>query len=153
MDNANPAYTIYQQALVFWYAYERCMMYIGGIGQIILPIPAMVNAAFSTELFLKAILDENGIPFNRREGHTLEHLFHLLPTDQQEAIIKDVSYADFDSNLSCCSKVFNEFRYLHEDIFKSSGIDLKFWQAFTDAVKKHAENNVRNKGTPMTIEF
>ena len=129
------------------------MIIIRGNDYPFLPVPAMVNSAFSAELFLKAILDENGITFNRHEGHALEHLFRLLPIDQQAAIIEDINCADFDRNLSCCSKVFEEFRYLHEDIFRSAGIDLKFWQAFTDAVKKHAENSVKYKGTPMTIEL
>lgn len=129
------------------------MIIVRGSDYPFLPVPAMVNSAFSVELFLKAILDENMITFNRREGHALDYLFHLLPTAQQTAIIEDVNYADFDNNLGRCSKVFEEFRYLHEDIFKSAGIDLKFWQAFTDAVKKHAENNVTNKGTPVSIEL
>lgn len=45
------AYTIYQQAEAFKLAYERCMMCINQNGAIILPIPAMVNSAFSVELF------------------------------------------------------------------------------------------------------
>ena len=52
------AYTIYQQAEAFKLAYERCMMCINQNGAIILPIPAMVNSAFSVELFLKAVIKE-----------------------------------------------------------------------------------------------
>ena len=53
MSNTEHSYTIYQQAITFWYAYKRCMMYINQNGQIILPVPAMANSAFSVELFLK----------------------------------------------------------------------------------------------------
>ena len=58
MSNTEHSYTIYQQAITFWYAYKRCMMYINQNGQIILPVPAMANSAFSVELFFKAILEK-----------------------------------------------------------------------------------------------
>ena len=153
MSNTEQSYTIYQQAIVFWYAYERCMIRINQNDQIILPVPAMANSAFSVELFFKAILEENGIPFEKRKGHCLDYLFRQLPHTIRESIVQTTNYPEFDQNLSQCSKVFEEFRYLHKDIFKSSVIDLKFWENFINAVYAVSQSTITNKGSPITIEL
>ena len=153
MSNIEHSYTIYQQAIGFWYAYERCMMYINQNGQIILPIPAMANSAFSVELFFKAILEENSIPFEKRKGHCLDYLFRQLPNTIKEAIIQTTNYPEFNRNLSQCSKVFEEFRYLHEDIFKSNNVNLKFWENFINAVYTVSQSTIVNKGSPVSIEL
>ena len=153
MSNTELPYTIYQQAIAFWLAYERCMMYINQNGQIILPVPAMANSAFAVELFLKAMLEEQNIPFNRHNGHRLDYLFHLLPNLTKESIIDAVHHPDFDENLSTCSKSFEDFRYLHEDIFKSQNINLQFWEKFINAVYAVADETIVNKGGPVSIEL
>ena len=153
MSNNELSYTVYQQAIVFWYAYERCMMRINQNGQIILPVPAMANSAFSVELFLKAILEENSIPFEKRKGHCLDYLFRSLPNAIKESIVQTANYPEFDKNLSQCSKVFEDFRYLHEDIFKSKDVDLKFWENFINAVYTVSQSTIANKGSPVSIEL
>ena len=153
MINTEHSYTIYQQAIVFWYAYERCLIRINQNGQIILPVPAIANSAFSVELFFKAILEENDIPFEKRKGHCLDYLFRQLPNTIKESIVQAINYPEFEQNLSQCSKFFEEFRYLHEDIFKSSDVDLKFWENFINAVYAVSQSTITNKGSPMTIEL
>lgn len=153
MSNTEHSYTIYQQAIVFWYTYERCMMRINQNGQIILPVPAMANSAFSVELFFKAILEENSIPFEKRRGHCLDYLFHQLPNAIKESIVLATNYPEFDQNLSQCSKVFEEFRYLHEDIFRSNDVNLKFWENFINAVYTVLQSKIVNKGSPISIEL
>ena len=153
MSNTELSYTIYQQAIVFWYAYERCMMRINQNGQIILPVPAMANSAFSVELFFKAILEENSISFNKRKGHCLDYLFHSLPNAIKESIVQTTNYPEFGQNLSQCSKVFEDFRYLHEDIFKSKDVYLKFWENFINAVYTVSQSTIVNKGSPVSIEL
>ena len=153
MSNTEHSYTIYQQAITFWYAYKRCMMYINQNGQIILPVPAMANSAFSVELFFKAMLEENSISFDKRKGHCLDYLFHSLPKAVQESIIQTTNCPEFNQNLSQCSKVFEDFRYLHEDIFKSKDVNLKFWENFNNAVYTISQSTIVNKGNPVSIEL
>lgn len=153
MSSAVLPYTIYQQAIAFWLAYERCMMQISQNGQIILPIPAMANSAFSAELFLKAMLEENNIPFDRHKGHRLDYLFNLLPNETKNSIVDVANYPEFDTHLSLCSKAFEDFRYLHEDISKSTRINMQFWEKFIDAVYTVANSTIVNKGSPVSIEL
>ena len=56
-------------------------------GQInILPSAAVVNAAFSIEMYLKAILQKAGLkyPKNGRDGHDLSKLYNLLKDRKKE---------------------------------------------------------------------
>ena len=153
MNNTDPRYTIYQQAIVFWLAYERCMIHIYQQGQAILPVPAMANSAFSIELFLKAMLEENNIFFNKNKGHRLDYLFHLLPDETRKSIIDATNNSEFEKNISLCGKAFEDFRYLHEDIFQSQKFNLQFWENFINAVYTIANFTIVNKGSPISMEL
>ena len=93
------------------------------------------------------------IPFEKRKGHCLDYLFRQLPNTIKESIVQTTNYPKFDQNLSQCSKVFEDFRYLHEDIFKSKDVDLKFWENFINAVYTVSQSMIVNKGSPVSIEL
>ena len=105
MSNTDPRYTIYQQAIAFWLAYERCMMYIRHQSQAILPIPAMASSAFSIELFFKAILEENDASFDMKKGHRLDYLFHLLPDETRKSIIDAANDSVLKRTYRCAAKL------------------------------------------------
>lgn len=63
--------------------------------QTVLPIPAMVNSAFATELFLKVMLNEMCIEFDRRKGHSLSYLFGLLPEKVAKKLEIKVDFSNF----------------------------------------------------------
>lgn len=143
-------YTIYQQGLSFWYASKRCLYQFKFQSHTFLIIPYMANSAFACELFLKGILEEEKISYDK--VHKLEELFNLLPKHIQSEIEIKTNYKDFNKNLKYCSPVFEDFRYLHENIYKSENISLDFWDKFSTAIFNYADNNLR-KGSNINIEF
>ena len=76
----------------------------------------MANAAFSCELFLKAILYGFGISFGNVHG--LEDLFKLLPQKEQDFIAKNINIKNRENEFYLClseqSKAFTEYRYMCE---------------------------------------
>ena len=143
------AYTIYQQAEAFKLAYERCMMCINQNGAIILPIPAMVNSAFSVELFLKAVIKEKT---SECRSHKLSDLFNRLPIEIQQEIMNETNHSDFETQIERFSDAFVDFRYIYEDIFKTKDLNLKFWEDFSSAIYKIVPTHIARKGAPLYID-
>lgn len=140
---------LYQQAEAFKLAYERCMMCINQNGAIILPIPAMVNSAFSVELLLKAVIKEKT---SECRSHKLSDLFNRLPIEIQQEIMNETNHSDFETQIERFSDAFVDFRYIYEDIFKTKDLNLKFWEDFSSAIYKIAPTHIARKGAPLYID-
>lgn len=113
-------------------------------------IPYMVNSAFACEIFLKALLDENKIRYGNT--HELNKLFQKLPCNIKKYFISKINVEDFQGKLKKCSKVFEEFRYLYENIYNSESIDMKFWEKFVEEVYLYCNENLK-KGTNIKVEM
>ena len=103
-------------ALAFKKSAERCLepkKQPGG-GYEFFAVPAVVNLAFSVELYLKFILIKKG---KSHKGHELFKLFKLLDDPTKEAIIKATNYDQitFESMLTNHTATFVEWRYMHEE--------------------------------------
>ena len=85
-----------------------------------LPIPYIVNATLACELYLKAILDAKKV--DRSKTHNLNDLFSLLPKEIQVDVENRCANVDFYANLMQASKMFIEWRYLHEMVAKNVNI-------------------------------
>lgn len=96
-------------------AYTLCIKGVEGVsdGKPAL-IPAVVCAAFSAEVGLKAILGAEGKPSS---GHELRSLFERVSEESRAAIIHNTSYdaARFESALSAASDAFIKWRYIYEE--------------------------------------
>ena len=100
--------------------------------------PAVVNAAFSCELSIKAILSYYKISFPRgNSGHKIGCLFSHLPNVLQAKIKMTVNTPDFCSNLQMISNSFVEWRYLFEQ--DSASIPLTFLMLLAQALYQEAE--------------
>lgn len=94
----------------FLRAFEHCMSpSVLGLGT-----PALVCAALSAELGLKALLARRGIA--AAKGHNLRKLLNLLPPDDQAAIVVQTSksFPAFEVELAKAAKSFVEWRYIYE---------------------------------------
>lgn len=103
--------------------------------------PAIVNMAFGTELFLKAIISlETG---NNERGHKLSVLFAQLSSKSQTSLRASFSMTDiaFDQKLTEISNVFEDRRYIFE--CQSSNVDLAFLKRFIEAARHIAESLTR----------
>jgi len=114
---------ILMQADDFAEAYRRCIQGnspIYGNGDTIhnvVNIPAIVNAAFACELYLKSIINKKIIT------HNLLDLYELLNTDIQLSIAYEVNNKlqkrnkeySFKSCLERASNVFEDWRYIFEE--------------------------------------
>ena len=130
-------YTKYQQGMEFFKAAQRCLLLINNDP---LVVAYMVNSAFACEIFLKGILDEHSINYGMT--HRLDALFGMLPTPIQDEFIKQVGMADFTTLLGQCGSAFEEFRYLHENVFAAGKYNMKFWETFVETTKEYAEKNI-----------
>lgn len=77
----------------------------------------------------KGQVDKDDIPMQRINygmTHRLDALFGMLPTSIQDEFIKQVGMADFTTLLGQCGSAFEEFRYLHENVFAAGKYNLKF---------------------------
>ena len=84
-----------------------------------LSAPCIVNAAFSSEMFLKSILNRLGIEYDRnKEGHNLYLLYKKLPSNIQTIIAKFCgSKKDttvFEDQIKKHAKDFVDIRYFVE---------------------------------------
>lgn len=84
-----------------------------------LPAPCVVNAAFSCEMFLKSLLCNLGIKYDKHsEGHDLYLLYKRLPSDVQCTIAQFCGYRNdttkFEKMLRDHSKDFVDIRYFIE---------------------------------------
>ena len=112
----------YDQGLRFMRCAERCMGTENNDGslQIIggrystLSTPVMVNAAFSCEVFLKAILNLFSIDY--KKGHGLKYLYDLLPdiVYKEYLEISPFSEKTFEEELEEHSEDFVAWRYYME---------------------------------------
>lgn len=112
--------------------------------------PAIVNAAFSCEVFLKLLLRLEQIDL--RKSHNLKQLFEKLPPE----IIETVKYQTIQKCgywkdvwgqeiLSQVSDAFEKWRYFYEiDRTKSGTIhfDIGFLLAFRDALRVVCEKKL-----------
>ncbi|MDE6947773.1 MAG: hypothetical protein K2P14_11370 [Anaeroplasmataceae bacterium] len=134
----------------FTEAYKRCIegknARIDEYGRHVMSvvnIPAIVNASFACELYLKAILKES------LKEHQLKVLYEKLPKSQQERIknqmdekLKDLPiYNSFEESLDKASISFVEWRYIYEteksDGFMGNRINLllQFFACFLNILK------------------
>ncbi len=99
-----------------------------------LPVPAIVNFAFSIELFIKSILKKNNIKIPK---HDLMILFQKLEDNVQDEIINLTGYKkeQFFIFLKNNSNVFAEWRYLFE-AKESKLANLDFLQKLSDSFMK-----------------
>ncbi len=112
----------YNQAWRFMKCAERCMGTENDDGSIqiiggrypTLSTPTMVNAAFSCEVFLKAILILFSIDY--KKGHGLRYLYELLPNEEYKEYLKIApsSGQTFEEELDAHSEDFVAWRYYME---------------------------------------
>lgn len=116
-----------------------------------LPVPAIVCAAFSIELALKAIiLAETGNP---ARGHKLDDLYAELSGTSQQKVAGAVTVPtypkvpgvteSFDTALTKIRNAFVDWRYIHEKTDWTS-IDKTFLMEVADAVQAVAATAVRS---------
>ena len=102
-------------------------------------IPQIVNAAFSCELLLKAII----IAEQKREGkfreHKLSELFDMMKPETQAIIKNRANIIDWDEFMEKSSNAFIEWRYLHEED-KVMFISVSSLQRLYSSLKEHYEN-------------
>lgn len=146
---------ILMQADDFAEAYNRCVQGInqpnndGYTSYSVVNIPAIVNAAFACELYLKSIINK------KVYTHNLLELFQLLNTDLQLSIEQEANCKlqkqnqdyYFKSCLERASNVFEDWRYIyeekHSDGFMGCFVNeyLIFFDKFTQILKVLAHSN------------
>ncbi|MFC3552500.1 HEPN domain-containing protein [Lysobacter cavernae] len=98
----------------FLEAYRRCMDETASSGKNeAMFIPALVCAAFSAEVGLKALLLQAG---KAARGHDLVRLFNRLPDELQLDIFGRMSMeaSQFAANLNHVRDAFKDWRYMYE---------------------------------------
>ncbi len=118
--------------------------------------PAVVNAAFACEVFLKLLLHSEGIRIPK--GHRLHVLYHELPCALQERIRGDViqRYGQWKDafGMECLENVSDAFatwRYIYEHDWHKSvtvRIDVSFLMALKNALKALCGERVRKMNLP-----
>lgn len=100
-----------------------------------LAMPALICAALSAEIGLKALLFAGGAEPGRE--HNLSHLLSELPAHIRLAIVGEVSaaYTDFDAQLSNAEKAFVQWRYFYESK-ADININIKFVGALGAAIQR-----------------
>lgn len=95
--------------------------------------PAVVCAAFSSEIGLKTLLERQGI---KASGHDLMKLYKKLPPDQQYKIYEETGMAmqEFTAHLLNSRLAFVKWRYIYEEK-GGSMVNLKFLGAFAQAIE------------------
>ena len=78
-------------------------------------IPQIVNAAFSCELLLKAVIIAEQKREERFREHKLSELFSMMNTETQATIKCNAKIYDWDRFMEESSNAFVEWRYLHEE--------------------------------------
>ena len=116
-------------------------------------IPAIVNAAFACEVFLKLLLHFSQIKIVK--NHFLYDLFEILPVEIKQEVIthtinKYGTWEDIWNQEYICqiSKAFMEWRYIYEyDWSKSSmkKIEIGFLFAFRDSLQELCAKRMEQK--------
>jgi hypothetical protein len=118
----------------FFVAFRRCMEPRPlAANQMEIPVaPAIVCAAFSTELGFKTLIMQAG---GNARGHKLDELFNQLPKPSRNSIVAELrlNEDDFREALRNVSNAFVEWRYVYEQ--DRIQIDLGFLQRLSEATQ------------------
>ena len=101
-------------------------------------IPTVVNASFSCELFLKALLIWQRQSTTPIKKHSLVDLFGSLIQEDQDTIKANADIFDWSRFMREASEAFESWRYVHENdgfLWISIGDLIRF----SEALKKHYE--------------
>lgn len=145
---------IIKQADDFAEAYYRCIKgenpkkVQGGVCYHVVNIPAIVNAAFACELYLKSMI------FEQIQDHDLQKLFSKLDVEAQTKIKNSINAElignpiyNFEMCLEKAANVFVEWRYIfeeeHTEGFYGSLINqhLTFFSLFLKNLQKEVREN------------
>jgi HEPN domain-containing protein len=101
-------------------------------------LPALVCAAFSVEVGLKAILMKEG---KKGSGHDLLALFKRLPIDSKIEIIQIVGMEPelFYAHLRQAKDAFKDWRYVYEETGEKT-VNLDYVARLASAVVQVAES-------------
>lgn len=112
----------------------------------------LANAAFSCELFLKALLYGFGIDFSKTHG--LKDLFEKLPQNEQDYIAKNIEIENREKEFYLClneqNNAFIEYRYMCEA--KAMTGNPVFLLAFAHILKFVYESLVKENIKPDELE-
>ena len=101
-------------------------------------IPQIVNAAFSCELLLKAVIIAEQKREERFREHKLSELFAMMNAETQATIKHNARIDDWDCFMNESSNAFVEWRYLHEED-KVMMISISELLRLFSALKQHYE--------------
>lgn len=136
MSNINSK-SIYNIAHTFHLAAQRCEeqrpLQNGKFEMLI--CPAIVNYAFACELYIKYLLQINGVEQCRK--HKLTDLFGLLPETSQQEIRTKMNTANFNQELNSISNAFVDWRYIYEK--NNAFLHIDFLRRFCVALKEFIE--------------
>lgn len=101
-------------------------------------IPQIVNAAFSCELLLKAVIIAEKKKEEAIFEHDLSKLFDMMDPETRNVVRRNSQIFDWDVFLKESSKAFAEWRYLHEN---DKVMCISVWNLlrFHNALKDHYE--------------
>ena len=122
----------------FLEAYRRCMNGVETPGtNLAMFVPALVCAAFSAEVGLKAILIHAG---KSASGHDLLALFNQLPSESRDKVIQLVGMPLdlFNAHLHQAKDAFKDWRYVYEEAGEKT-VNLEFVASFASAVSQVVE--------------
>ena len=137
----------------FYSAYRRCIKgenpHVDEYGRHVMEVvnvPALVNAAFACELYLKMLIKDD-----TTRGHDLEILFDQLEVDDKdkirniitERLKKESLEKGFDYYLKGISNDFEFWRYIHEKPdFGELGLNigLRAINCFVEGLKEYTDS-------------
>jgi hypothetical protein len=129
--------SIRDNAVSFKQASERCLeaRNLSSVTFQMLVVPAVVNIAFSAELFLKFLIASKGVKI---KSHNLLDLYSSLEELTKSEIVNLTSYKreEFEQILKIHSELFVEWRYVHERF--TAKADLRFMKQFVDSLEINA---------------
>lgn len=154
--------TILKQADSFFEAFDGCMemkdIRDSGpgweIGRIAMT-PAIVCAAFASELYLKYLVGKD----NTKYTHKIKDLFEMLDKEVQREIegavnddMRSVKLPNFEDILPLVSNVFVDWRYLYEQddeylkgIYLNFNYFVGFFRSFLGQLKERAHKKANQK--------
>ena len=135
----------------FYHAYLRCLegknRNIDEYGRIrydVVNIPAIVNGAFSLELYLKSLSPLSGKELMKKR-HSIKKLFLTLDNDTQERIRDEVEKElpldyTFEKGLAIINNAYTFWRYIHTkpDLGYGLNVTLNVLSVFIEVIRKEA---------------
>lgn len=120
-------------------------------------VTAIVNCAFSCELYLKSMLNDGRVVY----GHKLKDLLNQLDGSWKNIVIELMEYKEeiFDYFLKESSDAFEKWRYIYERKDEEKKIYFVFLKEFAFVLKKVAyskyyyEQNCREKVDGEIMRF